>query len=118
MADDITFTNPDSSVRIRNPEKFAGTILGFAPGDTIDLAGVTGAVSATLGPGNLLSIATGKKPVNLQLDPTQNYSFLTFSVAPDGKSGTDVTFGAPFYQPNAGGEFDFQGFPFDAYGDA
>ena len=71
------------------------TISGFTPGETIDLRGVSGgnAGSATLSPGNLLTVFEGGSSFALQLDPVQGFG--GFAVVDDGSGGTDVLSLAP-----------------------
>src|SRR5712671_1124372 len=71
---------------------FANTIAGFACVDTIDLAGIGLAASATLGPNNVLTVSGGSSgPVTLQLDPGQSFAGDVFKVTSDGAGGTNVT---------------------------
>jgi hypothetical protein len=72
-------------------------ISGFAPGDTIDLAAVTfsSGGGVVLTSGNVLKVAEGGVPYNLQLDPTQNYSEDSFALSSDGSGGTKVTMTVP-----------------------
>jgi len=54
---------------------FDGTITGFGNDDLIDLKGIGTATTATLGAGNVLTVAGGAGgPVTLQLDPTQSFA--------------------------------------------
>jgi hypothetical protein len=73
---------------------FAATIAGYAPGDTIDLEGIGQATAASLGAGNLLTVAGGgSSPTTLQFDPSQSFAGLTFRTSSDGAGGTLVTLG-------------------------
>ncbi len=73
---------------------FSGTIAGFDSSDTIDLEGIGLATSATLGAGNLLTIAGAPGgPVTLQLDAGDVFTGEVFRVADDGVGGTLVTVG-------------------------
>ena len=70
---------------------FANTIAGFASDDTIDLAGDGLAMSAVLGPNNVLTISGGSGgAVTLQLDPNQSFAGDVFKVSSDGSGGTKV----------------------------
>ena len=69
---------------------FANVISGFVSGDTIDLAGIGVATSATLGPNDVLTVAGGNGPVTLHLDPAQNFTGEVFTVKADGAGGTLV----------------------------
>ncbi len=70
----------------------AGNIVGFAPGDTIDLTSLAFAAgdSAILTAGNVLEVAEGGQVYDLNLDPNRNYSGDVFDIASDGSSGTDI----------------------------
>jgi hypothetical protein len=81
---------------------FAGTINNFASGDLIGLAGIGLATSAVLGVNNVLTIAGGSGgPINLQLDPLQDFSGMVFALTSDGAGGTNIAL-AP--APSGGGE--------------
>ena len=61
----FTFLGLSGTLKIDNPSSFQGTISGFVPGDTIDLASVV-ATGATLGANNVLSVAlTGGGTISL-----------------------------------------------------
>ena len=74
---------------------FANTIDGVAPGGTIDLRslGFTVLGSAALDGAvhNRLDVISGGTTIELQLDPTQDFTGKGFSLAPDGAGGTQVT---------------------------
>ncbi len=79
---------------------YKGTITGFTPGRTLDLAGIGTASAATLGSGNKLTVTGGTGGTfTLQLATGQNYTGDKFKVASDGGSGTNVTIIPP---PNVG----------------
>jgi hypothetical protein len=85
----MTFESATGVLALKDPSKFAATINGFAPGDTIDLLGKT-ATSAMLGTGDTLVITNGSKAVaTLQL--AGNYSGDTFTATSDGHGGTNIT---------------------------
>ncbi len=69
----------------------ANIISGFLPGDVIDLQGIGTATSATPSAGNVLTVAGGTTPVQLNLDPAQNLTGETFGVASDHHGGTLLT---------------------------
>jgi hypothetical protein len=71
----------------------AHVVSGFAPGDTIDLAGVffTSGGSAALAAGNELQINEGGQTYTLFFDPKQDFSGFVFTWANDGHGGTKVT---------------------------
>jgi hypothetical protein len=89
----VTLPGPNTLFLVPTPASFTGTISGFLPGATIDLAGIRTATSATLGTGNVLSVQGGASNVTLNLDPSQDYRAYTFGVASDGNGGTDITVG-------------------------
>ena len=73
---------------------FTGTLDNFVAGDTIDLQGIGLATSATLGAGNLLTIAGGASgPITLQLDASEDYTGFVFRLKSDGEGGTTITLG-------------------------
>ena len=69
----------------------ANTIDGFAPLDTIDLAGVGLASSDSLDSNNLLTVFFGAAKATLQLNPAASYAGEVFHISSDGSSGTDLT---------------------------
>ena len=72
-----------ASLTLASPAAVQGTITNFATTDVIALAGVTDVTSATLGTGNLLSIAQSAGPtLTLQLDPAQRASPAPPSASP------------------------------------
>jgi autotransporter passenger strand-loop-strand repeat protein/probable HAF family extracellular repeat protein len=83
----IAFAGSGGTLQIDGSAMPANTILGFAPGDTIDLTGIGTAPNATVGPGNVLAV----QGVTLNLDPSLDYSHEDFATAPDGTGGTDIT---------------------------
>ena len=91
VVEQYTFSQPNGVLKIDNPASFSGTISGFAPGDTIDLAGIGTATSATLSSGNKLVVQAGNTNVTLQLDAGANYKDQNFIVTSDGSGGTDIT---------------------------
>jgi probable HAF family extracellular repeat protein len=87
----ISFTGDDEVLLVVDPGNLSGTTSNFAQGDTIDLADVGTAVSATLGNNNVLTVTEASgKTLSLQLDPSQSYGNATFLVDPDGAGGTLV----------------------------
>ncbi|HEY5795749.1 MAG TPA: metallophosphoesterase [Bosea sp. (in: a-proteobacteria)] len=72
---------------------FTGTIADFAQEDRIQLLGVAG-TQATLGAGNLLTIAGGPAgPLTLHLDPSDDYAGMAFTLASDGNGGSYLSYG-------------------------
>jgi hypothetical protein len=87
----ISFASPGSLLTLANPDSVAGTITGFATGDTIALGGVTNVTSAILGAGNLLTVARSSGPsITLQFDPSQSFSSDSFPFTVTG-GNTDIT---------------------------
>ncbi|HEV2335370.1 MAG TPA: calcium-binding protein, partial [Stellaceae bacterium] len=66
-------------------------VSDFLPGDVIDLQGIGTATTATPDANNVLTVAGGMTPVQLQLDPAQNLTGETFNVASDLHGGTLLT---------------------------
>jgi len=92
--DVVAFDSTGDPLLIINSQSFLGTISGLSSGETIDLAGVGLATSATLGTGNVLTVqGSSGGPITLNLDPSQNYAGEGFGVASDGSGGTDITVG-------------------------
>jgi hypothetical protein len=78
------------ALTLTNPGSVAGTISNFGAGDTIALAGVTDATSATLATGNVLTVArSGNPSIALQLDPGQTFGSSSFPFVLDG-GNTDL----------------------------
>ena len=73
---------------------YATSLKGFGTEDTIDLLGIGTATSATLGVGNVLTVAGGGATAVLHFDGAQDFSSYTFSVVSDGSGGTKVTMAA------------------------
>ncbi len=69
----ISFGTGAGTLRIDDTTMPGNVISGFAPGDTIDLAGVTssGGGSAVLTAGNVLVVSEGGNSYDLQLDPSR-----------------------------------------------
>ena len=67
-------------------------ISGFLPGDVVDLLGIGTATGATLNPTtDVLTLSGGTTPVQLDLDPAQNFTGESFSVVTDHHGGTLLT---------------------------
>jgi autotransporter passenger strand-loop-strand repeat protein/ELWxxDGT repeat protein len=92
-AQTITFTGTGGALDLADTTDMSGTILGFAPPDTIDLTAATydPTAAASLGAGNVLAITENSGTYDLQLDPSQYFLSDSFSVAADAGSGTDIT---------------------------
>ncbi|HEX3881553.1 MAG TPA: NF038122 family metalloprotease [Stellaceae bacterium] len=82
----------DTTLDISGTTMPTGTIVGFAPGDTIDLTSLAFAAgdSAILTPGNVLEVAEAGRVYDLNLDPNHNYTGDVFDIASDGDGGTDI----------------------------
>lgn len=90
----IAFSGP--ILTMYNAGSYTGVLSGFAPGTTLDLAGIGTATNATIS-ANVLSVQGGKGgTINLNLDPAQDYSATPSPIiTPDGNGGTDITLGPP-----------------------
>jgi hypothetical protein len=87
----ISFGGIGSVLVIEQGAVLQGTIGGFLPGETIDLAGIT-ATGATLGAGNVLTVQeSGGGTQTLDLATNQNYAGYGFTVTSDGSGGSDIT---------------------------
>ena len=93
---DVTFSGPGT---LELGQRYNGTIFGFAPGDTIDLAGAAydaSAVATLDSTDNVLTITEDSGSYQLQLDPSQVFlTTPTFKLGPDSSTsanpGTDLT---------------------------
>lgn len=95
----LTFNGGDATLDLGPGAKFAATISGFAPTDTIYLVG-RAADAATLEPGDRLVVTNGAATVaTFQL--AGDYSAATFNVASDGRGGTLLTVSLPGAPPAA-----------------
>lgn len=93
----ITFV-ANSGAFAFDPTQFSGQIGGFRAGDTINLAAVTDATSATIVNTNTLEIARASYPaIDLTLDPGRDFSGSTFAVTSTGVLTTTAT--APCFCP-------------------
>ena len=89
----MSFNGAGATLALGKPSKFAATISGFAPGDTIDLL-ATQATAATLKSGDKLVIFNGAdKVATLQL--AGDYTGASFAVGSDGAGGTNITVTTP-----------------------
>ena len=74
-----------ASLTLANPGAMAGTITGFAAGDTLVLGGVTNVTSAVLGVNNVLTVSeSGGGTISLQFDPLQSFSGTNFGFSTAG----------------------------------
>ena len=89
----IAFTSgAAATLKVEAGDAPVNTLSSFAPSDTIDLAGIGLATTATLEAGNVLTVAGGiSGPVTLHFDPVQSFANSTFQLANDGQGGTDLT---------------------------
>ena len=82
----VTFQGTAATLKLDDVAHFAGSVTGFALGDTIDLVGIgPGNVSIT-NPGSL-QIGYGAGSIAL----VGNYNPADFTIGSDGQGGTDVT---------------------------
>jgi autotransporter passenger strand-loop-strand repeat protein len=87
----VTLPSSPVTLQIDGTPTDVGIISNFVSGDIIDFADIGTAISATLDPGNVLTVIGGTDgPVTVNLDPNVSYSGQTFSVTSDGNGGTDV----------------------------
>jgi hypothetical protein len=97
----ITFgSGLSATLRIDGSTMPTNVISGFAPGDTIDFAGIAFDSSgrATLLSGNVLQIVESGHISDLNLDPAQVFVSPQFDLSRDISGGTDVTL-APTVNP-------------------
>ena len=75
-------------------------ISGFAPGDTIELTGLSSGGTATLGANNVLTLPNGAGVIDL--DPAQSFTGDQFTLAPEsyaGQAGEALTVTSPNTPP-------------------
>ncbi|MGP0002368.1 MAG: Ig-like domain-containing protein, partial [Acetobacteraceae bacterium] len=93
--DQVTFAPGASGLlKLDDSRGFAGTIAGFARGDTIDLADLAFGAHATLGysqhgVGGTLTVSNGSQTAKIQL--LGNYMAASFVASADGHGGTVIT---------------------------
>jgi hypothetical protein len=84
----------DSVLGVGDQAGFAATVYDFQPGDAFDFTSITstGGITAGVNASNDLTLTSGGLLLaGVQLDPTQNFSGVTFQATPDGATGTLVT---------------------------
>jgi autotransporter passenger strand-loop-strand repeat protein len=88
----VQFAGSGGTLQIDGTAMPASTISGFAPDDTIDLAGVSFASGGAVGlqGGNFLAINAGGRGYTLDLDPSASFAGLSFRLSSDGNGGTEV----------------------------
>ena len=82
----VSFQGTAATLKLDDVAHFAGSVTGFALGDTIDLVGINSANVSVSNPGSL-QIGYGAGSIALG----GNYNPADFTVGPDGQGGTDVT---------------------------
>ena len=82
----VMFTDP-GTLLLHQPSSFAASIMGFAAGDTIDLAGIT-ADSAVWSAGTLTVSNAGSAVAALPLNG--NYAGVGFTVSSDQQGGSEI----------------------------
>ncbi len=81
---DIRFGAGDSATLRLSPSALpTNVIAGFAPGDTIDIAGFT-ATGITLGTNNRLTLVGASGTLTLQLDPSAGFGAFSLVASPSG----------------------------------
>ncbi len=84
----MTFGGPASLILV-DPQAFAGTIGSFGSGDVIDVQGVN--ANTLTYAGGTLTLENGSTVLDT-LSFSGNYTLADFSLSPDGKDGTDISF--------------------------
>jgi hypothetical protein len=92
----VTTSSTSGTLQLDDVTHFTGTVGGFAPGDTIDLVGISSGVGVSNSGGLHVNYGTGSFAL------TGNYDPSGFSFASDGSGGTDITWNhqAPFIVTN------------------
>ena len=88
----ISFSGTRGTLRLDGMSMPSNTISGLVAGDAIDLAGVSLASGGLVGlsSGNVLVVSAAGSAYDLQLDPSQDYSHISFRLVSDGHGGTEV----------------------------
>ena len=91
----ISFLSPTATLKVETLGAFGSTILGFAKGDTIDVAPVPFGLATMLnfaqtGSGGTLTVSDGTHSSAFSL--TGSYNTAGFHMASDNHGGTAVTF--------------------------
>ena len=83
----VTFNGAGASLRLDAPASYAGTLIGYGAGNTLDIRGIT-ADSATVSSG-FLTLSSGGTPI-YSMAISGDYSGASFTAA-SGPSGTTIT---------------------------
>ncbi len=82
----VDFTDNTGTLTLGDWADFAGTIGAFSSGDTIVLTGVTDADNVGLVNVNTLEVTrSGNPPIDLTLDPAQDFTGVVFQVTESGR---------------------------------
>ena len=90
----VDFTANSGMLGLVDPAGFAAAVFGFQPGDAIDFTTVScsGRITAGVNGANELTLTSGGTMLaEIQLDPDQNFTGITFTATPDGGDGNIVT---------------------------
>ena len=93
----VDFAGTSTILRIDGTAMPSDVISGFAPNETIDLAGVSydSGGSATPLSANVLQLVENSQTFDLNLDPAQSFTGQRFLLSADGGSGTDIVVTSP-----------------------
>ena len=98
----LIFGGTGASIAFANGAGFTGIIAGFQTSDVLQVKDVlaSAAVATPSGADSVLTLATANGSVTLKL--AGDYSGKSFSVAPDGGGGTDITVAGVSFVPASG----------------
>jgi autotransporter passenger strand-loop-strand repeat protein len=87
-----TFIGTGGALLIDGTDMPTAAVLGFRPGDTIDLTNVPFDIagSVTLTSGNVVQITENNQTYDLNFDPAQDFAGWHFSLSSDNGGGTDI----------------------------
>jgi hypothetical protein len=87
--EDVTFLSDAGTATIDNAASYTGTVFGFVPGDTIDLANVGTTTGAAMSAGNTLALQGSSGNIcNLHFNPKDSFAKDNLLIGGDNNGGT------------------------------